>query len=232
MSRAPGGDVELTEYPLFDTLLNGVGISALSQSTQLFAGLTQGRPQYTNMQQGSQIPSGGIYLIRSLRGASFFQSLFDTEYTVAYGSIAAQTAPTSTTARMYDCYNQLAYGSQITFAIAQKPMIIIPWWWIPAGGGTFGSTNATGRTVVTNGMPSKEAVGGFTKPLKIDSLQAFTCTVQFYSFSKNSVAGGFTGSGQSTTFSADLSPLDFLNQADGAKYAAIFLGGVISRDIT
>ncbi len=231
MSRADGNKVELLEYPLFDTLMSGVGTSGLGPVTQLFASNTIGKPQFTNMQQASMIPSGGQFFVTSIRATSFFQSLADTEYTVAYGTIAAQTGSTSSVQRMLDCYNMLAYGAQVTLFVAQKPQIVVPWYYLPSGGGTYGFTTAPGRTIASNGVPAKDSVARFTSPVEVASLQAFTVQVNFYDFAKASVAGGFTGSGQSTTISSDLSPLQFLNQADGIKSALIVLGGATTRDI-
>lgn len=232
MARADGGKVELLEYPLFDTWFSGVGQSGIQQNTQMFAANNIGKPQYTNMQQASQIPSGGQFFVTSLRVAPFFQSLADSEYTVAYSTISAQTAPTSSNARMLDCYSALLYGSQATLIIAQKPQLIVPTFMLPAGGGPSGISTASGRSIVTNGLPSKDAIAKFVKPIEVSSLQAFTVQMSFYDWARNSTAGGFTalgGGGGSIT--ADFSPKDLINTADGIKECIVILGGATTRDI-
>lgn len=226
-----GAKVQLTEYPLFDSLLNGVGESALTSPTPLFAGGTTNKPQLTNMQQAAQIPSGGLFFITGMRAPTFMMSLADTEYTVAYGTIVANTFATSTPARMLDVQNILMYSAQVTLTIAQFPAMIVPWLMLPAGGGNSGVTTVSGRSVVSAGLPSKEAAGKFTKPLKIPALNSFQASVSIYSFGKASVAGGFFSTQQGGTTAADFSALDLINQADGIKFAQVILSGFITRPL-
>jgi len=224
-------EVQLTEYPLFDSLLNGVGESGLTAQTPLFSGGTLNKPQLTNMQQAAQIPGGGVFFITGMRAVAFFMSLADTEYTVAYGTIAANTFPTSSPARMLDLYNVLAYSAQVTLTIDQFPAMIVPWYMLPAGGGVSGQSTVQGRSIVSMGMPTKEAAGKFTKPLKIGALSAFQTQVNLYAFGKSSIAGGFTGIAQGGTLVADFDPISLINQADGIKLAQIVLPGFITRKL-
>jgi hypothetical protein len=86
--------------------------------------------------------------------------------------------------------------------------------------------------VVSHGVPSKDSVGRFIKPIMVSSLQAFNVGVTFNSFGQNSQAGTFAGVGAGgADITADLSPLQFINQFDGLKQAGVVLGGHITRDI-
>ena len=231
MPRQNPGEVEVVEYPYFDHLLLGVGISGLAPQTYLFNnGQTIGKPQFSNMTSAGQLPSAGVLYINSLRGFANFLSLADTEYTVAYGSIAAVTQPTSSPARMLDCYDMLGYGVQVDLRIALKPYILIPWWALPAGAGSQGFTQVAGRSIVSQGVPSRQATAFFKEPVKVDTLQAFNAICQFYTFGKAALAGQFTGSAQGGALSGDLDPQLFLNQADGRKVAGLIIGGISSRD--
>lgn len=224
-------EVQLTEYPLFDSLLNGVGISSLTTQTPLFSGGTLNRPQLTNMQQASQIPGGGVFFITGLRAVEFFMSLADSEYQAAYGTFPAFSQCTSSPARMTDLYSVLAYSAQVTLNIDQFPAMIVPWYMLPAGGGINGFTTVSGRTLASNGVASKEAAGKFTKPLKIGALSAFNAQVNIYSFGRSSIAGGFTGSAQGGTIAQDFDPVLLINQADGIKLAQVVLPGFITRKL-
>lgn len=231
MPRKPDGEVELVEYPYFDHLLLGVGISQLSSQTFLFNnGQTIGKPQFSNMQMAGQIPSGGVLYINSIRGFANFQSLADSEYTSAYGTITAVTQPTSSPARMLDCYDMLGYGVQVDFRIAQKPYILVPWWALPAGSGNTGFTTVSGRSVITQGTPSRTSTAFFKEPVKVATLQSFNAICQFYAFGQTALAGAFTGSAQGGTLSGPLDPQLFINQADGRKIAGLIVGGISSRD--
>ncbi len=231
MARFDGPEVELTEYPLFDTWFSGVGISNIDTNKQLFLSSQVGTPKFTNMQQAGVIPSGGVFLISSLRTSTYFLSLASTEFTVAYGGIAAVTQPTSSPARMLMAHSILAYSTQVTLTIAQKPMIVVPWWYLPAGGGLSGQSSINGQAVVSQGLPTRDAVYDFVRPVVVGTLQAFSVTVQMSSFGKTSVAGNFTGSAQGGTLSADFDPAAYINAADGLKQGAVYAGGWISRDI-
>lgn len=227
----PDSEVQLTEYPLFDSALDGIGISAISNPITLFAGNSGNKQQFTNMQQNAQIPGGGVFFVTGIRGIMFFMSLADTEYSVAYGSITANASCTSTPARMYDLYNLVAYSTQVTLTIDQFPAVIVPFVQLPAGGGISGQGMVSGRSALSAGLPSKEAAGKFQKPLKVGALSAFQVTLNMFSFGKTAQAGAFTGSGQTTTITNDLNVIDQVNQADGVKLLQILLPGYITRKL-
>ena len=229
MARLAGGKVQLIEYPLWDTPFSGVGQSALGVDTTLFS--RTGKPDLSNMQQANVIPSGGVFLISSLRFATEFRSLASTEDTVAYDTIAAQPNYTSSAARMLRLHALVGYGSIMTLKINDVPQIILPSWQFPAGGGPFGMTTVSGQAVMTNGLPSREAICRFVKPVETASLQVLTVLMHFNTFAKKGVAGEFTGDAEAGAISADFNPLEQFNVADGLKYGLVTLGGHISRDI-
>lgn len=183
------------------------------------------------MQQASQIPGGGVFFITGLRSVEFFMSLADSEYQAAYGTFPAFTNCTSSPARMTDLYSVLAYSAQVTLNIDQFPAMIVPWYMLPAGGGISGFTTVQGRTLASNGLPSKEAAGKFTKPLKIGALSAFNAQVNIYSIGKASIAGGFTAAGQGGALTNDFDAVTLINQADGIKLAQVVLPGFITRKL-
>lgn len=228
--RDDSGDVELIEDPRFSKLLSGAGISNLGQETHLFTGGI-GQPQFTNMAQASQIPSGGVMLIASVRFQAWFESLASTEYTVAYGTIAAETHPTSSPARALMCYQALANGFQATLNINDKPYGVLPVWTFPAGGGISGYSQVSGSNVVTNGHPGKESIHRLVKPAKVSSLQAFKMIVKAYTFASNtgSDAGKFAATAQGGAMT-DWNPLLHINQFDGVKDVTGLFGGHVSRD--
>jgi hypothetical protein len=232
MARPDEKKVELTEYPLRDTLLDGVGISNLDTKTILFQrGAAVGLPQYTNMTQVGSIPSGGVFFVTGVRAPCRFLSFGDSEFQgVAYGGLPLYTNSTSSAQRMLDQYFNLMYGAIVTVTIAEKPMIILPWWTMGAGGGEHGTTNLQGRGTYTNGVPGSHALARFVKPIKVSTFQSFGATVEFYAVTSNSPMGQFTGAGQGGAL-VNYNPLNQLNAADGLKKAGLQFGGFISRDI-
>ncbi len=221
--------VNLTEYPLFDSWFFGVGESSLQANTPMFQGGTQNQPQFTNMQQSGQIPGGGVFYMTGVRCSIFTMSLADTEYTVAYGNISANTSPTSSPARMLDLIPLLIYATQVTVTIDDFPAMVVPLYMLPAAGGPSGFTTVSGRSIVTNGLAGKEAAGKFTKPLKVSALSAFRVSANINVFGKSSIAGAFLGIAQGGTLAADFSPLNQFNQADGLKAGQFVLPGFITR---
>lgn len=235
--RFDGKEVNLIEYPLFDSAFNGVGISNQKTGVLLFAQNTQGDPGLSNMQLAGQIPSGGVYLLSGMQGVTYFRDLTGTEWATAYGSganqVPAYTTTTSSPTRMLDCHSMMAYGAQVTFNIARVPLVVLPWYSIPAAGGVFGQTNIQGASVVSNGMPEFGATMKFVEPAVISSLQNFNAKLDWYEFSANSKAGNFTGYGQGSTSTqlSGLSPLAFINSADGVKFVGLKMRGFQSFDI-
>lgn len=229
--RREDGQVEIVEYPYFDHLLLGVGISGLTNETHLYRNAQViGKPQFTNMEQAGSFPDGGVGKLTSLRAFANFMDLSSTEYTVAYGTIAAVTQPTSSATRMLDCYDMLNYGFQVELKISSKTYLILPWWMFPSGAGSYGFTTVSGRSIVTSSVPSRQAVAYFKEEVVVDTLQSWEAIVRSYPFDQSAIAGAFTGSAQGGTITGDLDPVLFLNQADGRKIAGLCVGCIKSRD--
>lgn len=215
---------ERRHQPFFDTLVRGIGISTTSNLTALFGNANVGQRDLTNLQVAGVLASDQTYIIKVLRSVLFFQSLADSEF-AAFGSLSAlDSSATGTNSRAEDLYMLLAYGAYFTLVVGDKPMFNAPLWYAPAGGGPAGQTTENARHVITNGVASHEAILKLGKDIHVPARQNFSVTIEFFPFKR-------LGAGQTTTFAADLSPLDYLNQFDGNKLVQFFVDGVQTRDV-
>lgn len=215
---------ERQHQPIFDTLTRGIGIGAVNNLTQLFGNANVGNRALTNLQTPGVLASDQTYVVKALRCAMWFQSLADSEF-AAFGSLTAlNTNVTGTNSRAEDLYVLLAYGAYMQFIAGDKPQFYAPLWYTPAGGGISGVTTENSRHALTNGVPSQEAIMLLAKDIHVPARQNIAVTVEFFPFPR-------LGNGQGGAIGADLSPLDYLNQFDGAKLVQVFLDGIRTRDV-
>jgi len=215
---------ERRHQPFFDTLTRGIGISTVSNLTALFGNANVGQRDLTNLQVAGVLASDQTYVIKVLRSSLWFQGLNDTEFGT-YGALPDISANvTSTNSRAEDLYMLMAYGAYFTLIVGDKPMFNSPLWYVPAGGGPSGFTTENSRHVITNGVASHEAILKLGKDIHVPARQNFSVSIEFFPFRR-------LGAGQGGVIAADLSPLDYLNQFDGAKSVQFFVDGVQTRDV-
>lgn len=178
----------------FDTLVRGVGASAIQVNTKLFRALNTGNPQFTNMQEGGRLSNEELFLMLSVR----FYVQFST------GAV----------------YRWVEDGIMWTLNVGNKPMLgPVPLFVAPCGGGMFGMDDGAQAHVITNGMPSWEAILKLAKPIKIDKNQHFSVDVSFYDFA--SLDGVTPAIAVLTQVNADV----------GLKIIKCFLGGILERQV-
>lgn len=215
---------ERRHQPFYDTLVRGIGQSSVSNLTALFGNANVGSRDLTNLQVAGVLASDQTYVIKVLRSVLWFQGLADSEF-AAYGSLPDLSASaTGTNSRAEDLYMLMAYGAYFTLVVGDKPMFNAPLWYVPAGGGPAGFTTENSRHIITNGAASHEAILKLGKDIHVPARQNFSVTIEFFPFKR-------LGDGQTSAFAADLSPLDYLNQFDGAKNMQFFVDGVQTRDV-
>ncbi len=194
MAQLPGYREQIHEEK-FDTLIRGTGTSAINQTTNLFGAANLGQPQLTNMQEGGRLSNEEVFLVLSLR-------------------IYVQFATAAIIRWIED-------GIMWTFRVGNKPMLgPLPLFVAPGGGGMFGHDVNAQAHVITNGLPSWEAILKLAKPVKIEKNQFFTIAMDFYTFA--SLDAGVT---------AAINPLTQLNADTGLKIIKAFVGGVLERNV-
>lgn len=215
---------ERQHQPIYDTLVRGIGISTTNNLTALFGNANVGNSGLTNLQTPGVLASDQTYVVKAIRCAMWFQTL-DAAGFAAFGSLSAlNTNVTATNTRAEDLYALVSYGAYLTFTAGDKPQFTCPLWYAPAGGGVSGATTENDRHALTNGVPSQEAIMLLAKDIHVPARQAISMTIQFFPFSR-------LGNGQGGAIGADLSPLDYLNQFDGAKLVQLFIDGIRTRDV-
>jgi hypothetical protein len=170
------------------------------------------------------LASDQTYVVKALRCSMWFQSLADSEFG-SFGDLTAlSTNVTGTNSRAEDLYVLCAYGCYVNFIAGDKPQFFAPLWYLPAGGGISGVTTENSRHALTNGVPSQEAIMLLAKDIHVPARQNIAVTCEFFPFTR-------LGNGQGGAIGADLSPLDYLNEFDGAKLLQVYLDGIRTRDV-
>lgn len=219
---------ERVHQPFYDTLIRGIGVSALTNSTPLFGAANVGNRAVSNMQVPGQLAADQTYILKAVRGVLSFKGLNDPEFTATYNSaITALANVTATNARAEDLYELVAYGAHFTVNVGNKPMLNAPFWYIPAGGGLSGTTTENSRHHVTNGMPTQEAILKLARDIPVVARQNFAVVIDFFPFLR---LGSGLGS-QGSAIGADIDPLLYLNQFDGFKLVQVHVDGVVTRDV-
>lgn len=224
---------ERLHQPFFDTLVRGIGISSVQNNFQLFGNANVGNRALTNLQVAGQLAADQVYLLKALRCVTYFQGLNDSEFiSVAAGGNQLPNLPglsnvLSGNARAQDLYMLTAYGAQFTLRVGTKDMLSSGLWYVPQGGGPFGMGTANDRHVITNGMPTQEAILKIAKDITFSVRQNFTVVVEWFPFVRlgNGAGGGGANIG------ADIDPLAYLNQFDGTKLIQFHLDGLLTRDV-
>ena len=194
MARLPGYREQIHQE-LFDTLVRGVGTSVIAQKTKLFRALNTGNPELTNMQEGGRLSNEEIFLVLSVR--IYIQFL---------------------TPLMY---RYVEDGIMWTFLVGNKPMLgPLPLFVAPGGGGMFGYDVNTSAHVITNGLPSWEAILKLAKPVKVERNQHFAVDMEWFTFA--SLDGGVTPA---------INPLTQVNADVELKIIKCFLGGILERSV-
>ena len=131
--------------PRYDSLVRNIGITAVNNGTPLFNSADVANRGKTNMTTPGTLSSDATFVLKALRGVLYFQSLADSEFNVAFGSLPALANCTGSNSRAEDLYQLMAYGTTFTLKIATKEYIQGPLWYIPAGGGISGFTTENAR---------------------------------------------------------------------------------------
>jgi hypothetical protein len=218
---------ERRHQPFYDTLVRGIGQSTVNNLVALFGNANVGNRALTNLQVAGVLASDQTYVIKVLRAVLWFQGLDDDEFG-AFGSLPdLQTQAAGSNSRAEDLYALMAYGSSFQLNVGDKPMFTAPLWYAPAGGGPSGFSTENSRHVITNGVASHEAILKLGKDIHVPARQNFAVTIEFFPFARlgNGIAA------PAGPYAADLSPLDYLNQFDGAKLGQFVVDGIQTRDV-
>lgn len=194
MANLPGFREQIHEMK-YDTLIRGVGTSAVAQKTKLFRALNTGSPELTNMQEGGRLSNEEVFLCLAIQ--------FYVQFATA------------------QLYRFIEDGVMWTLLVGNKPMLgALPLWTAPAGGGMSGYDVNAQAHVITNGLPSWEAILKLAKPIKVEKNQHFAVDVEFYAFA--SLDAGVTPA---------VNPLTQLNADTGMKIIKCVLSGILERSV-
>uniref|UniRef100_A0A6H1ZR37 Tail protein n=1 Tax=viral metagenome TaxID=1070528 RepID=A0A6H1ZR37_9ZZZZ len=194
MANLPGYREQIHEMK-YDTLVRGVGASVIGQKTKLFSALNTGQPQLTNMQEGGRLSNEEVFLCLAIQ--------FYTQFATA------------------QLYRFIEDGIMWTFLVGNKPMMgALPLWTAPGGGGMYGNDVNAQAHVITNGLPSWEAILKLAKPIKVEKNQHFAVDVEFYAFA--SLDNGATPA---------INPLTVLNADVGLKIVKCTISGILERAV-
>lgn len=211
---------ERLHQPFFDSLVRGIGVSSVGNLTRLFGNANVGQRGLTNLQVAGQLAADQTYILKAVRCALWFQGLNDDQFNVAFGALPAITNSIALNARAEDLYMLCAYGVTFTLEVGSKPMMTAPLWYIPAGGGPTGFTTENSRHIISNGEATQQSILKLAKDIPIAARQNFNIGIEFFPFVRLGLGAG------GGTIPADLSPLDYLNQFDGAKLFQVHIDGV------
>jgi hypothetical protein len=176
MAQLPGYREQIHEEK-FDTLIRGVGTSAIAQKTKLFRALNTGQPELTNMQEGGRLSNEELFLVLSCR--------FYVQFLTA------------------NLYRLIEDGCIFTINVGNKAMFgPVPLFVAPAGGGMYGSDFGLAAHVLSNGYPSWNSVLRLAKPIKVEKNQHFSVDIEFYDFA--SLDGATPALTPLATMNADL----------------------------
>lgn len=213
--------------PIYDTYVRNIGVTNVPNNFQLFGSANNGDRSKTNLFTPGQLASDSVYLVRSIRCVMFFQGLNDPEFQVQYGNIAPITGVVADNTRANDLYAFMSYGGIFTFQTTGKEYLTAPLAYAPAGMGPNGQTAINNRAVITNGLASHQSILKLSKPVKISPRQGFAIKLEMFPFARTPQGLGAGGA----PVSADVDPLQYLNQFDGIKIVQFHLDGVLTRDI-
>ena len=214
---------ERLHQPFYDSLVRGIGQSTVPNLRALFGNANVGSLELTNLQVPGQLDSDKTFIIKSLRSILAFQGL-DGEYGTFGDLPDLDTNSTATNRRAQDLYALMAYGAIFNLRVGDKSMFVAPIWYTPAGGGPHGHTTENSRGLVTNGVPSHEAVLYLGKDIHVPARQSISVTIQFFPFARQ-------GDGQGGALPNDLDPLAYLNEFDGLTNFQFMVDGMLTRDV-
>lgn len=185
------GMMERTHQPLWDTLVRTTGDpgTALVSPTKLFGNANVGNLYMTNLATPGQLASNQTFVILSMRVYLYFNG---TNRRVNYLRVASQLFWTLT--------------------LGEKPQFQAPTWYLPAGGGIWGTDSVT--SIFSNGVPSQQAILKLARPIVIPKGQTISVEAAFYAVgSTNALTGLNTGA------------------SDDEKIIAFMIDGQKTRDV-
>ena len=162
------GVKERRHQPFWDTLLRTTGVNGgLGASTRLFGNANVGSLSLTNLQVAGQLASDQTYVILALRCYLYFNG---TNRRILY---------LGTSSQLY-----------FTLTVGDKPQFQCPAWYLPAGGGIWGTDSVT--SIFTNGMPSQEAILKLARPIMVPVRQNFNVNAEFFTVGSTDYRNGGT----------------------------------------
>lgn len=155
---------ERRHQPVWDTLVRSTGSPAavVSPSTRLFGNANVGQLPLTNLQVPGQLASDQTYVILALRAWLYFDGT-----------------------NHRDLYLQTVSQLYFTLTLGDKPQFVAPCWYHPAGGGIYGTDNAT--SVLNNGYPSQQAILKLARPIIIPVRQNISVNAEFFAVGTTNV---------------------------------------------
>lgn len=194
MAQLPGFREQIHEIK-FDTLIRGVGTSTLATKTKLFRATNTGSPELTNMQEGGRLSNEEVFLALAI------------QFYVQFATAAL--------------YRYIEDGLLWTLNVGNKPMLgALPLFVAPAGGGMYGNDVNAQAHVISNGLPSWEAILKLAKPIKIEKNQHFSVDVEFFNFAS-----------QDAGVTAAIDPLAQINADTGIKIVKCLISGILERSV-
>lgn len=173
-----------------------------------------------------QLAADQVYLLKALRCVMAFMGLNDNQFTAAgqIPGLPALVNVLSVNDRAQDLYLLSSYGAQFTLKVGTKDMLTSGLWYMPAGGGPSGMGTGNARHVITNGLPTQEAILKIAKDITFSVRQNFTVVIEWFPFARLGPGGG-------GAINADIDPLAYLNAFDGLKFMQFHLDGLLTRDV-
>lgn len=115
-------------------------------------------------------------------------------------------------------YRGVANQLYWTLFVGDKPQFQMPTWYFPSGGGIWGATGATTTlSILSNGVPSQEAILKLAKPIAVPVRQHFSALAEFFTVGSVDVRNGATSLNTGAT--------------DDEKTISFILDGVQTRDV-
>ena len=164
----------------------------LTPSTRLFGNANVGNLALTNLAVAGQLASDQTFVALSLRSFLYFDG---TDVRALYQQVSSQ---------LY-----------FTLTVGEKPAFSSPCWYLPQGGGIWGSDSSAAPGIFTNGFPSQDAILKLARPIVIPVRQNFNVNSEFFANGGTDVLTALINGGA----------------ADNQKCIAFMVDGLQTRDV-
>ena len=165
----------------------------------------------TNMPASGQLTSDQTFLCYAVRHELQV-------YAGAAASVGAGAGFGNTAAVFICALNSFVFR----FQVSEKVEFEGPWSMTPAGGGPWGFVSDSTQPLLTNGEPQARSIYVLPLPIAITKRQGIQMLERLFTF---------VGSGTAPTATANVDPVELLNEYTGIRLGRAYIDGYNTRDV-